>query len=678
MNSVESNTISIVRLIDDVEKGNIALPEFQRNFVWEVGKTYDLFDSLVKNIFIGSIIYGVPSFEITIRELDKRPKKGEGSRRKLETKSYEEDEIKQKLNAGSSFRLLLDGQQRITSIYRALHNIDEVWFVARNVDENINELILEEILFEFSGQQSSENLSIKISDVFKMMQSNYREKDIREKFFDKLEHPQNVNGNAYETVFGNYLDIKNKLQDLFKSEKLLSYYLLDTTLEKFALFFERSNSKGVQLNFIDILAAKLYKGFNLRDNIAIFEDEYNTEYYKLNKEIIVRSIAFIVLKKDVSRSGILKSLVPEHFNEYWKPVCDWYKNVLDFLYANNMVLAQSWIPYENMLIPLMMFLKEIDGDFSQISESQNKFIKFWYWAAIFAQRYTAASNEVIIQDSLVLMRIAKNEKITDRNYFYKLRSQITSADELHSYTKRSSAVYKGVLNLINYHAKGLLDWKSTSKLSSKHSKLDDHHIFPRGYITTQHKYNKDNQDVLSLVDSVVNRTLIPKITNIKIGKKSPSKYLSELQKDNPKLKHSLESHLIPVELIEGLYDDEFQDFLKERADKIFALINDNVIGINDDIKKEFYQEPKVVKAEEKKKIFANYYNKKVYADFYPKTEEILYQGKKYSSPSSAAIAAKKNISGKNTTANGWVFWKFMDEQGQEKVIDVLRENNQQA
>ncbi|OQY26696.1 MAG: hypothetical protein B6244_12740 [Candidatus Cloacimonetes bacterium 4572_55] len=668
-----AQTESIVDLIQGIEKESIVLPEFQRNFVWEMGKTYDLFDSLVKNIFIGSIIYGVPSFEITIREIDLRPRKGEGSRKKLKHKSYKKAEINQKVKTGG-FRLLLDGQQRITSLYRALRGVDNVWFVARhpneiNTNENFNQLALEQLLFEFLGQESSERLSIKLSDVFDMMNSDYLEAELKEHFFDTLKYHRNVDDIGKQEVFRNYLRLKNKLQDLLKSQKLLSYYLLDTTLDKFALFFERSNSRGIQLNFIDILAAKLYDGFNLRNNIIEFGERYTN--YTLNKEIIVRSIAFIVSeKREIDRSSILKYLTPEHFAEYWEPVCKWYKQTLDFLYEEHMILVQSWIPYENMLIPLMMFLKEIGGNFSQMTERQNTFLKFWYWASIFAQRYTAASNEIIIQDSLILMQIAKDKKITDRNYFYKLRSQITSADELHSFTKKKSAIYKGILNFINYNAKGLIDWMNTSKLSFNHSKLDDHHIFPRKYITTTYR---DNEKALSLVDSVVNRTLIPKLTNIRIGKKAPAEYLNELRKKNPQLKQSLKNHFIPLELIEGLYDNDYLFFLEERAEVIFELIRTNLISRSEEIKAEFYQEPKMLHTKEKVKIFATYYNRKVFADFYPETKEVLYRSTMHSSPSGAALAAKKNISGKDVTANGWEFWKFTDEQGQEKYILELRE-----
>ena len=65
-------TQSLKQLILDIDNNKIYLPEFQRDFVWEISKTYDLFDSLVKDIFIGAIIYGVPSFDIAVREIDNR------------------------------------------------------------------------------------------------------------------------------------------------------------------------------------------------------------------------------------------------------------------------------------------------------------------------------------------------------------------------------------------------------------------------------------------------------------------------------------------------------------------------------------------------------------------------------------------------------------------------------
>ena len=75
------NTESIVQIIEKIDNKLLVLPDFQRDFVWDESKTYELFDSLVRDIFIGSIIYGVPSFEIAVREIDSRPRKVKGKRR---------------------------------------------------------------------------------------------------------------------------------------------------------------------------------------------------------------------------------------------------------------------------------------------------------------------------------------------------------------------------------------------------------------------------------------------------------------------------------------------------------------------------------------------------------------------------------------------------------------------
>jgi len=410
----------------------------------------------------------------------------------------------------------------------------------------------------------------------------------------------------------------------------------------------------MQLNFIDILAAKLYDGFNLREKISEFEENYTN--YKLNNEIIVRTISYIVSNaKNIDRAYILGNLTADHFAELWEVVCSWYRMTLDFLYQNNMLLSQSWIPYENMIIPMMVFLKEINGNFSQMTENQHKYLVYWYWASIFSQHYAGSSNEVIIQDSIILSTIAKDQKITDRNYLYKLRLQISSPEELHAYTKKGSAIYRGILNFVNFAAGGLIDWNNTSRLSFNHSKLEDHHIFPKHYLLS--KFSK-NEEIIALADSVVNKTLIPKITNIKIGQKPPHQYMNELLQKNPNLRNSLQNHLITPDLLDGYYDDDYLIFVQERAKVIYQLLQYNISQKSDEIRTQFYQESKVFMDFDRIKIFAIYYGQKVLAEYHPLNNQVLYEGKIYS-PSAAGEKAKENISGEPHNTNGWEFWKFI-------------------
>lgn len=184
-------TQSIKYLIIDIDDQKIFLPEFQRDFVWEISKTYDLFDSLIKDIFIGAIIYGIPSFDIAIREIDNRKKITKGKKRPaLAIKTITKEEIEQINKVGGNFRLILDGQQRTTSIYRTLKGTDEVWFIAKNEDEILSTTFenakLEELLEEITGEQDPERLSIKLSDVWDIEQNDYEEDEIKVKFFTHL------------------------------------------------------------------------------------------------------------------------------------------------------------------------------------------------------------------------------------------------------------------------------------------------------------------------------------------------------------------------------------------------------------------------------------------------------------------------------------------------------------
>lgn len=258
--------------------------------------------------------------------------------------------------------------------------------------------------------------------------------------------------------------------------------------------------------------------------------------------------------------------------------------------------------------------------------------------------------------------------LENRTYFYKLKVQIDSSEELLSFTKKGSAIYSGILNLINYKAQGLIDWKNTSKLSFN-SKLEDHHIFPKEYIRAEYK---TDEDALDLIDSVANRTLIPKITNIKIGKKAPSKYLKQLEESNPTIQESLQQHLVPEGTLEGLYDSDYRYFLEERANAMFGLVEQYVIDLKGKVLEEFYQEPNFLKSKgESISVFATYYDMRVDAEFHLETKQILYKGELLS-VSTAGSTAKKDLTGKETSTNGWQFWRFIDEQNQERFIEVLR------
>lgn len=575
MNENQSQTESLLDIVRSIQHETLLLPEFQRDFRWEMDQTYDLFDSLIREIFIGTIIYGKPGFGMTLRQIDDRPRKGKGSRAALRMRHYDKDEIVNKSRT-QNLRIILDGQQRITSIYRALTGADNVFLVLRNdlKPDVLIERPLEQILGEVAGEESDEAVCVRLSDAYRAEAESLEDEDLdrlfaRSAFGLRLgeEDPR------WKPFAKAYRRAVKKLSDLHKKQKLVAFHLLDMTLEKFCLFFERSNSRGIQLNFTDILAAKLYRGFNLRQKIDEFEAQHNL---RLNRETIVRTVAYLTAVEKgnpitIDKKAILENLEPEDFDRHWDRASMFYKESIDYLVTQHFVLNRNWLPSENMVIPLMVFLSHVKG-FDRIDEEQRKFLEFWFWSSVFANRYSTSSNEVIISDSQALSQVAQGKRIERRDYFTRLRSLVTDPEDLFIYTKRTSAIYRGVLNLIGYAIHGLRDWRSSQKIDPDKD-LDDHHIYPRAYIASGPPLDIEAGEAVQLMDCVVNRTLIPKNLNVTIGKRPPQSYLSDLKKQNPNLESSLQDHLVPVELVtDPAWNEQFRAFLDVRSRSIMGLI----------------------------------------------------------------------------------------------------------
>ena len=100
------------------------------------------------------------------------------------------------------------------------------------------------------------------------------------------------------------------------------------------------------------------------------------------------------------------------------------------------------------------------------------------------------------------------------------------------------------------------------------SGVDDHHIFPKGYF-------KDEQ-LDYAVDTVLNHTLIDRVTNIRIGKKAPSRYLAEIRAElGERLEGVLESHSLPTGAGSPLWHDDFPGLCDYRS----AVLTDMVTEV---------------------------------------------------------------------------------------------------
>ena len=519
---------------------------------------------------------------------------------------YTEDEMKQ-ASQQDGLKILLDGQQRTTSLYRALKGIDKVYYVVRRdaVDLRGDEFAqksLEDLMYEgdddFDGIQGSDSpqvICVPLDYAFEYMLTVSRERDVERFFREGTERGRALadagDQDALDSAFEVFLQVLSKLKTMYEQQQLLSYYLLDMELDKFTTFFERSNSKGIQLNFTDILAAKVFGKFNLRQQFERFADA-NPDI-SVNRELMVRAIALMTGRFDkIEKAQLLKRLTAEDFVEHWDDMTRLLVQALEYLHTQKLLVAVRWLPYDNMLLPLMMFFRELNRQRrTSPSQQQWNFLRWWYWAVTFTERYTGATNEKLVQDSRVLQRVARNEPLEARA-FARFRPSL-EVDDLLTYTRSSSAVYRGVFNLIHFTGDGLKDWHSNANLATGSlgiRNLHDHHYFPKGFLKRSAN-QQDAADAEAIMDSVLNRVLMPKDANWMATDKSPHQYLREFLEGSPKwhanpnLRESMQSHLVPESLLDNPQQSyKVEETLRERGRLIIDLIKANTVDVEDSVR----------------------------------------------------------------------------------------------
>lgn len=565
--SFRPSSTSILELVNEIDDGYLKPPEFQRDFVWELHQTKDLFDSLARDIFIGSIIFGVPNFPMTCRRIDTRKRRG---RRKGEDIKREEVGVEQ---FKTEVRLILDGQQRATSIYRALTGIDPIYLVIRK-DAKSN-ATLEEMLDEFVDRQDDSRLCVSVHDAYFADKENLREAAIKERFF--LKQPYIVKNGAsldLEAEFNRYINGHKKLVELYKNLHLVSFYMLDLSLEKFCAFFERSNSRGVELNFTDILGAKLFNGFNLNGEFRSFAVDHPE--LDVNKEVIIRAITLISRNgatPKINKAHILTTLTAEDVKQNWAGVTLLFKEVIELLQRERLIISQAQVPSQNMLIPLIVFFTKIRG-IGRMKARHRELLRHWFWGSAFATRYSITSNEVVIEDSLAFEALADGDEkpLIEILKHVAPNIEIRKWEDLINVYKPNSSIYKAVMCYLNSVApNGFIDWNSHSSIDAQ--PLDDHHIFPTKFI--ERKYG---ERYVAVGESLSNRAPILKLRNKLIKAKAPSVYFQELLANNPKLKDALDSYLVPHSVLKAGIDDRLEDFLDERAKLIFEKLKSGVFS----------------------------------------------------------------------------------------------------
>lgn len=540
----DTNPRDLLALLGDVHEGNSVLPDFQRDFVWEPSAVRELIVSIVSGYPAGSILRVRDSQRLfAVRPFEGAPPVGE-----------------------SHTFLVLDGQQRLTSLYQAFYGVGQHRYF---VDVRA---MLEGADFDDAlsfGRASQKSIVAKLDIAYQAK---------------NLVLPLSVFarvGRGFEDWVGTVVDqYPNSQQlELMKQLRALRSAFVDaveryqfpvvtlsekTSIDALCTIFETLNRTGVKLTVFELLTARYWaQGLNLREKWeSALEDHPILVDFDVDPYYILQGIALVSRKMpSVTRRTVLE-LEVKAVQELWDSVVFGMVNGLKLLREDCGVPDKSWLPYTVLTLPLAAVLAGFSGATSPQLGSARAKLQRWFWCAVFSESYEQAALSRAERDFSQLRGWLEGASPPDSVADAKFDSRVL----LTAVSKRE-AVYRGVICLILRN--GARDFHSHAPINQQliiEQRIDDHHIFPKAFLSSGKSTAVPSSPH---VNSVLNRTLIDRSTNRRIGARAPSDYLAEMKRTAGfPFELVLSSHHLPADPDSPLMLDNFQDFLEWRRARL--------------------------------------------------------------------------------------------------------------
>jgi hypothetical protein len=577
MESFDSTKQSLYEILKGVNSGKIQLPDFQRGWVWDDNRIKGIIASVAKSFPIGAVML----LETGNENIRFKTKPVEGV--------TGVDGVKPEM-------LILDGQQRITSLYQAIITNRVVntrnakgyeikrWYYIDMVKALDTDTDLEEAIFSINENKIiTQNIG---RDIVLDLSTEENE-------FKNLMYPVSMvdEYDEWRTKFSEYWDYdRDKIRFWNEFEMTIirgfnGYNLpvivmkKENSKEAVCQVFEKVNTGGVSLTVFELLTATFASDeFDLKEDwekiklqfkpFKLLSNTSNTDiiqaitlistYEKRNKSLASGNVENLPAVS-AKRKEML-NLTLDEYKMYRDVIVNGYIKASKILVENHIFNARD-LPYSTQLVPMAAILAKLGDKIDNIG-NKNKLMR-WFWCGVFGELYGSANETRYALDLIqVVDWIEKGSEepktIYDANF---------SPSRLNTLRTRNSAAYKGVYALLmNENTK---DWLSATKIDFStyfSESIDIHHIFPVAWCE-KNKISRND------FDCIINKTPLSGRTNRIISGDAPSKYLDRLKKhagvSDDEFNTILLSHVVNPDF---MYNDDFYSFFADRKEQILKRI----------------------------------------------------------------------------------------------------------
>jgi hypothetical protein len=579
LTTFDSTREALSDLLTDIGNGKLQLPDFQRGWVWDDEHIRSLLASISQSYPIGAVMMlqegGGTQF---------KPRAFEGADIPSDTKPE---------------RLILDGQQRLTSLFQALRvgrpvvtkdirgksitrwyylDINEALNPNGDREDAIVGIPADRRVTSFRGQ-----VTLDVSTIEKECQAElvplpaiFNFQRLNEWMMAYVQRePEHMNARL-----ARWNELSQQVFSRFQQYQVpLIVLRKDTPKEAVCQVFEKVNTGGVSLTVFELLTATFAaEGFHLRqdwdkrkavfDKSTILKGIENTDFLQAVCLLASKARRDAAIQAGISASnapGITckrKDILRLTLSEYvrWADAVQAGYGLAAKLVFSQRIFSARDLPYRTQLTPLAAILAELKEK-SDHDGVRQKLLR-WYWCGVFGELYGGAIETRFAKDlPEVLAWVeggAEPSTVVDATF---------SQGRLLTLRTRNSAAYKGLSALLMRN--GGEDFRSGQPIDVARyfdEKVDIHHIFP------QHWCQKNDVEP-QRCDSIINKTPLSATTNRIIGGRAPSKYLVTLESkadiETSRMDEILESHVIDPS---SLRADDFDKFFQARAQALLQRI----------------------------------------------------------------------------------------------------------
>ncbi len=516
----------ISTILDHIDSGHMALPEFQRGYVWNGDQVRGLFDSLYRRHPVGGLL-------VWATEGKSAAHRGDGPQ------------------VSGIVKLLLDGQQRMTSLYGVVRGKPPRFFDGNAKAFTGMHFHLDSETFAFYQPLKMQGDALWV-DVSGLMQAGTAGLGgFVAKLTAQPEHAAKI---------GDYVARLSKLLAITDIELHIEEVSgPDKTLDVVVDIFNRVNSGGTKLSKGDLALAKICADWpearvSMKDKLKTWQ----AADYHFNLDWLLRSLNTVLTGE--AKFSHLDNKTAEDIQDGLKRATKAIDTSLNLI-GGRLGLDHDQVLFGRFAIPVMV--RYLDMNKGQLDEKQRDKLLFWFAQAGMWGRFSGSTETIIDQD---LAALEGPEGGLDR-----LLEQLRlwhgglRVEPGHFTGWSLGARFYPVLYMLTRMGSAK-DWGAGIELKAnmlgKMSKLEVHHIFPKAQL---YKLKHPRPEV----NALANFCFQTKQTNLAISDRLPEEYFPEFEAKHPGV---LASQWIPMDP-ELWKIQNYRDFLESRKELLAAEAN---------------------------------------------------------------------------------------------------------